>query len=349
MSKMKHKKLFKAIAVILISALVISGSFGLYILYRFNCDKSGNKEFSYDSVFTAERVSLETDDNGVFRVLKINDTHFFDGVCENDKRTLSGLKKVLDETPCDFIVVNGDLVDGFNLKLSYDKFGAIDLFASLIEEYDTPWTFAPGNNDCEIDGKNEDIIAFMMKYEHFICGNEKGIDGSVQFSVDITHGGEKVHAITVMDSGTRKPVAFGPYQPMSENQAKWLDEEVKKNGVRTSVFFHMPTNGFKDAYDKGESVEGIEKYETFPYAEKARDGVFDEIIGDNELITLLSCAHQHSNNMCSFYNGRYYQLSCAGGYSAMRNSFITPSCTLTVINTLDENVRTMYSFSQLPF
>lgn len=109
----------------------------------------------------------------------------------------------------------------------------------------------------------------------------------------------------------------------------------------------MPTNAFKDAYDNGEHTEGIEKYETFPYAEKKGDTAFDSVISDNKLITLISCGHQHSNNMCSYYNGRYYQLSCAGGFSAMRNSFITPSCTLTEINTLEENVKDMYSFTQI--
>lgn len=346
---MENKKdIIKRLILLIVTLVFVIGAlFGGSVLSRFYVDKSPNKDFSYESVFTADKLSLETDKDGLFRVLKINDTHFFNGTSENDVMTLELIRSVLDKTPCDFIVINGDLVDGFNLDKSYDKFGSIDIFASLLEEYATPWTFAPGNNDCEIDGSNESIIAFMMQYEHFVCGNTEGVPGSVNFTVDITNQGEKVHSLAIMDSGARKPRAVGPYQSMGEEQAQWLDNVTKEGGVRTSVFFHMPTNAFKDAYDNGESVEGIERYETFPYAEKGDDTVFDNVISQNELITLISCGHQHSNNMCSFYNGRYYQLSSVSGFSAMRNSFIIPSCTLTVINTLEENSQNMYQLEQI--
>lgn len=137
----KKKQIIRIIAILLAVVLLCVGTFGGYLLYRFNCDKS-NATNSYDAVYSAEQVKLSTDDNGIFKILKINDTHFFDGVCEDDKHTLDDLKIILDKTPCDFIVVDGDLVEGFNLKPTYDKFGAIDLFSTLIEEYDTPWTFA---------------------------------------------------------------------------------------------------------------------------------------------------------------------------------------------------------------
>lgn len=346
MQKSKKKVIIKVTAIILAIVLIAVGSFGGYLLYRFNCDKSGAVN-GYDQVYTANQINLSTDDNGIIKVLKINDTHFFNGLCENDKHTLDDLKMILDKTPCDLIVVDGDLVEGFNLKSSYDKFGAIDLFASLVEEYGTPWTFAPGNNDYEIDGSNEAIIAFMMQYEHFVYGNSNGIDGSMQFIIDVYNGDKFVHSIAVMDSGARKPKALGPYQPITENQANWLNDEVNARKVKTSVFFHMPTNAFEAAYDNGEVYNGFDMYKTYPYDGIKNDDVFDNVIKDNEYITLISCAHQHSNNMCSFYNGRYYQLSSVSGYSAGRNDFIYPSCTLTTINTLDDNAQTMYTFEQI--
>ena len=137
----KKKQIIRIIAIILAVVLLCVGTFGGYLLYRFNCDKS-NATNSYDAVYSADQVKLATDDNGSFRILKINDTHFFDAVCENDKHTLEDLRVILDKTPCDLIVVNGDLVEGFNLKPTYDKFKAIELFATLVEEYDIPWTFA---------------------------------------------------------------------------------------------------------------------------------------------------------------------------------------------------------------
>lgn len=344
--KSKKKTIIKVIASILIIVLIAVDSFGGYLLYRFNCNKS-NAPDSYDLVYVADQVKLSTDNNGIFKILKINDTHFFDGVCEDDKHTLDDLKAILDKTPCDLIVINGDLVDGFNLKRTYDKFGAINLVAKLIEEYNIPWTFAPGNNDFEIDGSNEDIIAFMMQYEHFVYGNVNGIDGSMQFIIDVYNNDKLVHSVAIMDSGARKPKAIGSYQPITEIQANWLNDMVKERNVSTSVFFHMPTNAFQTAYDKGTAYNNFDMYNTYPYDDIKNDDVFDNVIKDNKNITLISCAHQHSNNMCSFYNGRYYQLSSVSGYSAGRDDFIYPSCTLTTINTNDDNAQTMYSFEQI--
>lgn len=346
MQKSKKKLIAKVLSIILAIALIAVGSFGGYLLYRFNCDKS-NSTNSYEAVYSADQVKLSINDNGIFKILKINDTHFFNGDCDEDKHTLDDIKSILDKTQCDLIVADGDLVEGFNLNSSYDKYRAIDLFASLLEKYDTPWTFAPGNNDFEIDGSNEDIIAFMMQYEHFIYGNTKDVDGSMQFVIDVYNNDELVHSVAIMDSGARKPKAIGPYQPISENQAIWLNDEVNARKVKTSVFFHMPTNAFQTAYDNGETYVGFDMYNTYPYDEIKNNNVFDDVIKNNENITLLSCAHQHSNNMCSFYNGRYYQLSSVSGYSAGRNDFIYPSCTLTAINTLDDNAQTMYSFEQI--
>lgn len=341
------KKTIKIISAVLAAALIIAGAFGGYLFYRFNCDKS-NAADGYAAVYSdGLSAKLLTDGNGIFRVLKINDTHFINGTCENDRHTLDDLKAILDRTPCDLIIVDGDLVEGFNLNAKYDKFGAIDIFARLIEQYEIPWTFAPGNNDSEFDGSNESIISFMMRYGHFLYGNEKNIDGSMQFMIDIYHNENLTHRIAVMDSGMRKPKAIGPYQPISENQANWLNEEVLSENVKTSVFFHMPTNAFQNAYDSGEPYDGIDMYEADPYDGIKGDGVFDEVIKENANITLISCAHQHSNNMCSFYNGRYYQLSSVSGYGAGRDDYIELSCTLTVINTLDENAKTMYSFEQI--
>lgn len=67
------------------------------------------------------------------------------------------------------------------------------------------------------------------------------------------------------------------------------------------------------------------------------------------ILSLLSCSHRHGNNMCSFYNGRYYQLSSVSGYNAGRPSEIISSCTLTTIDVNAEDTKSMYSFEQIYF
>lgn len=346
MQKSKMRSALKISAVVLAALLIAAGSFGGYILYRFNCDKSGAAH-SYSEIFNQEQVTLNVDDSGIFKVLQINDTHMFNGTCENDAKTLDGIKNVLSENKYDLIILNGDIVDGFNLRTDYDKYGAISYLAEIIEQTGTPWTFAPGNNDGEIDGENEDIIAYMMQYDNFICGNEESLDGSMQVYIDLNYNGELSHEIAVMDSGSRTVKAIGPYDYIKEDQAQWLNDEANERNVKTSVFFHMQTNAFQNAYDEGEAYDGYFMSMVYPYDEIENDIVFDDVIGDNDNISLISCGHQHSNNMCSFYNGRYYQLCHASGYSAGRDDFITPAVTEITINVTDGNTQTMYEFEQI--
>ncbi|MCC8073763.1 MAG: hypothetical protein LIO62_06540 [Clostridiales bacterium] len=137
------------------------------------------------------------------------------------------------------------------------------------------------------------------------------------------------------------------YESMTESQINWLNDGIYERSVTASVFFHMPTPAFQEAYDNGAEYAGFDMYNTIPYDDIEGNSLFDEMTQDNEYIKLISCAHQHSNNMCSLYNGRYYQLSRVSGYSAGRADFITPSCTLVSINVNSNEATGMYYFEQI--
>lgn len=343
---MKNKIIRRVILSVISIIIAVALCFGGYVLYRFNCDKSGS-DISYDTVFAGDSVSLNAADDGLFRVMKINDTHFFNGICEKDAKTLACIDKVLRNNPCDLIIVNGDLVEGFNLDTSYDKYKAIELFANMIESYNIPWTFAPGNNDGEIDGENEDVIRYMMQYKNFVCANEKGIDGSVNFFIDLKNGDKIVHSIAILDSHSRKIKAIGGYDYIKQSQIDWLADGINERKVSTSVFFHMPTTDFKVAYEHGEVYNGFLMADNNNYAEIEENRLFADTFENNKYITLLSCAHQHGNNMCTYYNDRYYQLSCVSGYNAGRPDYMIPSCTLTTIDVNADDAESMYEFEQI--
>ena len=341
------KRIIKVIAVILAVALVCGGTFGGYIVYRFNFNGPKDLVHSYEEVYNQKHVTYDVGDDGEFSVLKINDTHFYNGTCENDRKTMSDLKTILDKTPCDFIVVNGDMVDGFNLDSAYDKYGATMIFADLVDSYDIPWTFIPGNNDGEIDGENEDLIAYLLQYENFICGNEKNIDGDMQYFVDLEYKGELVHSLAFMDSNARTIKAIGEYDHIKESQIDWLLERIEKRKVKTSVFYHMNTPAFKTAFNEGEAYEGFPSAYVYELDTITENKMFDEKTVDNEYISLISIGHVHSNNMCHFYNGRYYQLSSISGYNASHPDDLIPSCTLTVIDVTEDNTKEMYHFEKV--
>ncbi len=340
----KYKKIIiSVISVVLVFAIGICG----YFATRFFGNTLESKH-NYDEIYSAEQITVNTDEYGLYRVLKINDTHFYNGTCENDKKTLADLKIILDKTPCDFIVANGDIIDGFNLSLDYDKEQALRLFADLVDSYNIMWTFVPGNNDSEIDGENEDIIAYLMQYDNFVYGNQSNIDGDMQFFVDIENDGKLVHSLAFLDSHARTIKAIGKYDHIKENQINWLLKEIDSRKVKTSVFFHMNTPAFEDAYNNEDYYESFATSYQFPMNSPAENSLFDEMTEKNEYISLISVGHIHSNYMANFYNGRYYQLSSVSGYNAgYKGLNVPPSCTLTVIDTTKTNTNEMYHFERV--
>jgi metallophosphoesterase superfamily enzyme len=133
-------------------------------------------------------IGMEVD-KAECKVLKISDTHLVNGKTKNDLKTLSYLASVLSKISCDLIILNGDLVDGFTLNFSFNKYTAIDAFAQIVENRGIFWTFVPGNNDREMQGNNREMIAYLMQFEHFMTGNTLDADGDVNFVIDIERKG----------------------------------------------------------------------------------------------------------------------------------------------------------------
>ncbi len=336
----------KILIIVLVIIAVAGASFGAYVGGRAWTNKLPLED-DYDEIYAGYNYSVETDENGTLKVLKINDTHLLNGETADDVKTLAGLKSILNKTDVDFIVLAGDLVEGFSLNPAYDKENAIKKICQLVEEYDVPWTFTPGNNDGEIDGSNQDVIAYMLRYEHFLAGNVEGIYGDLQFCVDVTRGGERVHTLAFMDSGMRKPKITGSYDHLRESQVARLKEEIIRRGVRTSLFMHMQTPAFEDAYENGKEYENMPKRLSDSYSSIPKNAILDNMFAGEELLTLISCGHQHGNDLCSYYEGRYYQLSSPSGYSAWMPKDVSPSVTLTTINALAVSVEDTYAFEKI--
>ncbi len=328
------------------SALLLSM---LLLLSLFGCGaKPADSGHRYQEVYTQESVRLAADANGTFRILKINDTHLRNGVCENDEKTLAELKTILDHTSCDLIVMDGDLVEGTTSDKTYDKYQAAAKFSELMESYETPWTFAPGNNDGEKDGSNEDLIAYLLQYPHFLAGNTEGIRGAMQFFIDVeSTDGELLHTVAILDSLARKIQSIGPYDSIKENQIEWLMQGVNERKVPVSVFFHMPTPAFETAYKAGTAYGGFPFCNEYPVGDIKGNQLFDDKTAENPYIALISAGHVHSDNLAYLYNNRWYQLSSLSGYGAIGSDNTSPACTLTAVHCLADSRESMYTFEKV--
>ena len=343
---MFKSKLNKTILVIALVLVLAGCALGAYVGGRVWTNRLP-LEHDYDLVYGMGNYSLEADEYGEFKVLKINDTHLINGICKEDARTLSGIKEVLDRQYFDLIILNGDVIDGFSFNPKYDKENAIKEMATLIEAYSTPWTLIPGNNDGEMDGDDRDVIAYMLRYEHFLAGNVKGIYGDMQFSIEVTSGGSLAHLITIMDTGMRNPAVTGSYDHLRENQVEKLLEVVREKKVLTSLFFHMQTPAFESAFNEGEHLENMPKRYSQAYDTIPKNATFDKMIEEESLIKLISVGHQHGNSMCALYNDRYYELASPSGYNAWRPEGVNPSVTAITINVGESAVESLYHFEKI--
>lgn len=321
----------------------------LLVVSLFGCGaKLTDSGHKYPEVYAQENVRLTADKTDTFRILKINDTHFRNGVCNDDVNTLADLKIILDNTPCDLVVMDGDLVEGTTSDKTYNKYQAAAKFAELLESYAIPWTFAPGNNDGEKDGSNEELIAYVLQYPHFLAGNTEGIRGSMQFFIDVeSTDGKLIHTVAIMDSLSRKIKSIGPYDSMKENQVVWLLQGVNNRKVPASVFFHMPTPKFETAYKEGKAFDGFPFSDEYPVGDIKGNQLFDQLTANNPYIALLSAGHVHSDNLAYLYENRWYQLSSLSGYGAVGSDNNTPSCTLTVVHCLADSIEDMYTFEKI--
>ena len=344
---MALKNKWTKIAIVAIILLALGGlSFGAYVGGRVWTNLLP-LEHNYDEVYSLGNYSYDVGDDGLFKVLKINDTHLFSGETEKDKKTLDGIEKTIAKESPDLIVLLGDIVDGFNLSLSYDKKRALDKVATILENYGAPWTLIPGNNEGEVDGNTKEVIAYLLGYEHFTSGNLVGIYGDVQFTIDLTQNGEVKHLLGFMDSGARRPEVTGAYDHFRANQVEHMLAVIQTKSVPTSLFFHMQTPKFERAYQNGEQLENMpirysQNFDTIP-----KNDIFDKLIEDESAIKLLSVGHQHGNSLCAYFEGRYYELASPSGYSAWRPEGVNPSVTTITINVEEDLAENIYRFEKI--
>lgn len=334
------KKFKKYISLLLLAALIAACFF---VLAACN-DKEFVLEHSYSEVYARGDATVEAS-SSAYRILKINDTHLISDSTRKDKKTLDELKTVLDRTEFDLIILDGDIFEGYSAKLSFDKPAAAKAVGDLIDGYGKPWTFAPGNNDGQRGGSNEVVIAYWLGYENFLAGNKEGINGAMQFFIDIKYEGRLKHSVAIMDSLSLD--ADDEYDYIKRDQIEALIAGIAERETLVSIFFHMPTPAFKTAYTEGEAYLNFPFSDEYPVDDIPANALFDEMTAGIKNIGLISVGHVHSDNIAYYYNNRYYQLSSLGGYGAVGSNKTSPSYTLTTVDLTATDSRAAYVFEKL--
>lgn len=243
---MLRKKRFLIIATAIILTLIT--------VFAVGCSTPASlDEGDFSKVLNRELPTLTTNDNGDFSILQLSDVHLFGKEKKNDIKTLEAIDSLLEKADYDLVVITGDMLEGYNKKSYYDKAGAISGIAEIFEKYSQYWAYVAGNNDGEYCGDNKAIFSALVKYEHCLV-SDVGVDGVGNYRININNAsGELVHSLIMIDSGMRDE--NGNLIKIQDSQTKWYTDNavaLKNAGVETSIFMHIPTYDFVDAFRNGE-------------------------------------------------------------------------------------------------
>lgn len=357
--RLTKKRIIILVSILLGLALLAGGTFAyIYTAKPFHTgDLTGAAEkyaAQGGTVAGREIQPLSLRESGNLVILQFNDTHFVtaDG---KDEKTLAAMEEELMSHSPDLVVINGDMLDGFNSKMKTDKRGALCAVADLFERHDQYWAYVPGNNDGEYLGSTEDVAAFLAQsYPHCLLSNEEDLTGATQFVIPVQDAeGQTVHALVFMDSLARDPETnYLTYSCMKKDQADWLRGQLtalktQAPQAKASIFFHMNTPAFTQAKNEGEAYSDDYAMPDFPDSWSIRgNDIIDSAISAAGNVGLVSIGHLHpAVNWCAFYQGRYYHITRASGYQVTRR----PGAVLITIHTYDGNAQRMYDFEEIEF
>lgn len=340
------KKTVSVISVLLMFIILLSSCVG-------SPDSSGDiSGFSNNASVVGRAVpSLTVDGDGDFTILQFSDTHLINGITKKDVKTLDAVKSRIDAIKPDLVVISGDMIEGNNKNLKYNKKSALETIGKLFEDSAQYWAYVPGNNDGEMMGTSEDVAAFLSQYSHCILADEEKLTGATQYVVDLKNTeGKTVHSLVFMDSLARDE--NNNYDYMKNDQVAWaknvIDEKKTDNPeIKFSIFFHMNTPNFAVSGKSGEAYAN--HYNPVPadfYEGIDGNAALDKVLTESESVGLVSIGHIHpETNYCSFLNGTYYHIVRSAGYNVTKN----PGCVKITIHTGTENTREMYSFEEIFF
>jgi len=294
-------------------------------------------EFPYEG---REILPMQIRDTGAFVILQFTDTHFTTGKGK-DAKTLAAMEAAVDRVRPDLVVITGDMLEGSNSLLHYDKRGALDAAAEVFESREQPWAYVPGNNDGEYLGTSEDVAAYLARYyEYCVLSNEAGLTGATQYAVPLLYAdGTVAHELLFLDSLGRDPATnYITYSAMEQDQADWLEARLlalKEQAplARASVFFHANTPAFSDAIPEvWRNMEG--------------NAIIDQAMEAAGNVGLVSIGHIHPPVNWLAYLGRtYYQVVRPAGYFSTK----TPGAAVITIYPGDGTPQRQYSFEEIVF
>lgn len=302
------------------------------------------------STVTSRVISpLSADESGKFRILQLTDTHLYGNNTIKDKKTISKIKTLISANEYDLVIITGDMLEGYNKKINYNKPEAVKQICELFEAEEQFWTFAPGNNDGEFCGDNKAIFSALVNYKYCLVSDAE-VGGVGNFTIDINDNGELAHTLFIIDSRMRGN--DGTMLAIDKTQIEWYERESAARveaGIFTSIFMHVPFLEFADAFINGEVVDTYANHAyTLDINVNPNSSNFLKAIEASGNNGLIGTGHTHGSDYLRFYKGFYWLQVSACGYSAWNDKLPRGGASIE-IDTRANSVADMYIISNIYF
>lgn len=205
------------------------------------------------------------------------------------------LKRVVDRTEPDLIVLTGDNISNNSTEI------VLDTFIGLMDSFEIPWALVFGNHDIKSAVSPEDICKAYeeSKYCLFKKGNIEQRYGNYYYKIE--RDGEVVYSLVFMDSSDSN---------FTEEQVEWYKNSIEEisdecgRTVPSFVFYHIPIVETLEAHEAYalDSTIGSGKQADEVRVQDVNTGFFDTALALDSTKALFF-GHDHRNNTHINYKG----------------------------------------------
>lgn len=297
-------------------------------------------KISYNDETGGYVITTEKQD---FKILQLTDIHLGGSSASaiKDYKALSAVYALINHAKPDLVIVTGDLVFPMGvMSLSLNNFTPIMQFSSFMRNIGIPWAFLYGNHDTESIAKSSaDEVNELLKSVSYKSSKnllypyiQPDITGRNNQIIEIRNGDGKLNqALFLLDSNAYTGEGINDYDYIHDDEVEWYEKNIEalnnREGetISSLVFFHMPLQEYRDAYELYEKGSDEVKYFFGENGETMINKVccsehpsklFDTAIRLGSTKAMF-CGHDHYNNLSVEYKGIRLTYGLSIDYLAM--------------------------------
>lgn len=325
----KKKRITTKILNILLTILVLSGIYIVLILatpflldYITNIEEIEHKDYKIE--FIDNKYKIYKNDDSDFKVLQLSDIHIGGSYTTKNKdlKALETVKKLVNETKPDFIIITGDLVYPIGVQtFTWNNRRAFFELCYFMNNLGISWTFTYGNHDTErlatakLNVLEENVFS-TFKINNKLNGkllyynDDDKIDGRSNMIIELINNDNKINTVFyLIDSNSYINNNFSNYDFIHESQVEWYKNKVNEIGknIPSMIFTHIPLPETKEAIELYKNNSSDVKYYFGEINEevcttKNNSTLFDTVVSLGSTKAIFY-GHDHYNNISLDYKG----------------------------------------------